>query len=1181
MKLSSFSRAVTVLFAASVTLALPLSGASANSKGRGGAALRFPAAAMHITHLSKQQEIALSKRQPANQRVIIIMRNQYLGGSGTSRRMVALRESAVARSQRALLAELRQAHASRVQPFKLINAISAHVSRAEFNYLRSQPSIRAVVPDKRIYLPRPVKAGLPSLRQISRARYAARRALKKCSATKPLLEPEALSQINDASNNPKKLEATSIVNGSGVNVAFMADGFDWHNPDFIRAKTNKTVFTAVHDFSGAGGIFPGGNTEAMLDASSIAAQGNERYWIGQWTNANNPAYNKKSACPIIKVVGAAPGVNLIGLQVFGAFTTTTSFIQAIQWSVDNRVNVLNQSFGGNLYPDQNADPIALADKAAVAAGMVVVVSSGDAGVNNTNGSPSTVPGVIAAGGTTSFQIYKQNGDAAFQLSNGKYKDNGISSLSSGGPTQAGLKSVDVSAPGDLNWSLCDLGDSSCTDNNGFQSGVTEEGGTSESAPLTSSVAALVWQEYRKTHHGRNPSPQTVKEIIMSSATDLHLPSALQGAGLLNALGAVQLAGNWQRPASKHKAEGLSINANGCLTAASNQCNMAMSAAGAPSAAKSFSFSVTNQGKTAEKVTPTSRMLHQTNNTVLNDTFTRTTDATFVDQFGFTRAYQKEHYVVRAGTKVLDAAVSWDNSVAPGALVRLTLLSPNGTYSGYSLPQGSGNGLARVTVHDPAPGNWTYIVWTRANAAGYNGPIQVSSTSYNFASAGTITPSHATVLPGKTAGFTFSTHIPSTAGDGTADVNVVGKANGKVATNMTIPVVLRSMIPTTNTGGTWQGKIMGGNARPDGTNEQTFQFNVPAGANDLSLSIQMADASSQNNIAGVLTGPDGVPADMQSNVTDLDSNGNLVFTNSLQFFRTAPAAGTWTLTLMLAFYSGPSVNEPYTGTIAFNSVVASSSGVPDSAAVVLPQGSGAPASITVTNTGKTTKSYILDSRLNTMTDYTLNGVDSGGLPVGAFTYFVPPKTSRMVVQGLNLTNSSPISLETFNVTGGPNGTAFSPDLYATGPSNYQKIDYSANEVTSGVWQAVVDNLNCPAVCDTSGAESDELIAQADAVTQTFDTDITSDTGDFWQNTAGVNPLFEYTPLILAPGQSGTINLTITPSQPGGTEVSGHIYLDTIQFIPPGCNAASCLFFTTGSGGDQVASFPYDYTVGGTS
>ena len=84
----------------------------------------------------------------------------------------------------------------------------------------------------------------------------------------------------------------------------------------------------------------------------------------------------------------------------------------------------------------------------------------------------------------------------------------------------------------------------------------------------------------------------------------------------------------------------------------------------------------------------------------------------------------------------------------------------------------------------------------------------------------------------------------------------------------------------------------------------------------------------------------------------------------------------------------------------------------------------------------------------------------------------------------------------------------------------------------------------------------------ATTNAFDSAITSSTGDAWA--LSFNAQAPYTPLTLAPGQSGTITLTITPSAPKGTVVSGFIAVDTF-------NKAT-------SSGDEIINIPYTYTVG---
>src|SRR5206468_3258091 len=88
----------------------------------------------------------------------------------------------------------------------------------------------------------------------------------------PLLEPEAL-QLMNVENQPGSGQpaAHDMVDGTGVKVAWIADGIDVNNPDFQR--NGHSIFVDYQDFSGEGVNAPTNGAEAFGDASSIAAQG--------------------------------------------------------------------------------------------------------------------------------------------------------------------------------------------------------------------------------------------------------------------------------------------------------------------------------------------------------------------------------------------------------------------------------------------------------------------------------------------------------------------------------------------------------------------------------------------------------------------------------------------------------------------------------------------------------------------------------------------------------------------------------------------------------------------------------------------------------------------------------------------------------------------------------------------
>src|SRR5207248_9095229 len=147
------------------------------------------------------------------------------------------------------------------------------------------------------------------------------------------------------------------------------------------------------------------------------------------------------------------------------------------------------------------------------------------------GSPATDPLVISAGATTDNRLYAQTTYAAQPFSNGHWISDNISALSSSGLTMEG-RTIDLVAPGEGNWADCSPNFAECRN---FQSppqptDLESFGGTSESAPLTAAVAALVIQAYRGTHHGDSPSPALIKQIATGTAKDLGLPADEPRAG---------------------------------------------------------------------------------------------------------------------------------------------------------------------------------------------------------------------------------------------------------------------------------------------------------------------------------------------------------------------------------------------------------------------------------------------------------------------------------------------------------------------------------------------------------------------------------------------------------------------------------------------------------------------------
>lgn len=1085
--------------------------------------------------------------------VIVILRDQ-LASVPPSRRAMGARAAAIAEAHNAVVAGLQQQRPRNVHSFGTINAFATNLSASEAAQLAQNPSVQAVVPDRVLRLPH---------RKEIAASAGASSTSGSASALCGTLEPEALQLTNTAFLNPSTPQAQGVldgngrpVTGKGVKVAIIADGLDPNVPGFIRPDGSH-VFIDYQDFSGDPAGTGTGGEEAFGDASSIAAQDQPNgkpltFDISKFVNA---AHKLPSPCTI-RVRGMAPGASLVGLDVFSSlgYTTASTFVQAIEYAViHDDVDVINESFGGNPFPDQANDPISLANAAAVAAGTVVTVSTGDAGTAGTLGSPSTDPNVIAVGASTQFRLYAQTGYGAQALAHG-WLSNNISALSSGGFAQLRARTVDVVAPGDLGWALCSTNVSLFADCLDFESpsqptAVIDFGGTSESSPLTAGEAALVIQAYRSTHGGNSPSPALVKQIIMSTATDLGVPSNEQGAGLINSLAAVNVAlsldGNGRTP--KIHAPGLFTDSTG------------VSIIDSGNARETHKFSITNTGSTTRQLTAALQGVGAPiAGATLNVNLAPATDPTFINPTGAVRAYVKRTFTVPSGAQHLDAEIAYQvplgGTTTP--IVYISLLDPSGRQAAYSIPQGLGSGYGHVDIGNPAAGTWTAIIWTRPPGTGsYSGPVQFTWAAEKFVNVGSVYPSTLSLAPGATQSITADFFMPTDPGDVAAAIRFNEAASDGSFSLPEIPVSLRTLIATGPTGGSFTGMLTGGNGRPAAGPTQTFEFDVPNGVNDMSLALEIADNGYL--LEGLLVDPQGMQLSVEPNI---DPAGTVQY--GLQHFREFPQPGRWKFILLQNFTSsGNQTSLPFTARIGFNNAKITASGLPNSAnALVSASGQPVTATITVVNTGNQTLAYFADARLHTLAVSALAPqacAASSTLPGTCALFFVPTQVSgiRFVAK-----STVPIQMDAYNDAGYNVGGTGSPDLFAKKTAaNTVTASLSEPEIPYGPW-IVVPGLIGP--YGAGGAPTEPVSTAAYALMLPFDPAMSSDSGDAWADlTLGTQT---YNPLVLASGQAGTITVTIAPDAAQvGKSYSGYVFVDT--------------FNGTVFSGDEVVRIPYRYTV----
>jgi hypothetical protein len=1096
---------------------------------------------------------AAQAQQAALSDVIVVLRDQVASVPPARRAMVA-RAAALADSQSSLVSQLQKLRARKVTSFSTINAFATNVTASERATLEAQPGVMAVLPDRTIHaLPRGESTKPVTGAALSASTTAAATASGLCGT----LEPEALQLTRAAFPTAGTASAQTVldgkgqpVTGKGVKVAFLADGMDPNIAGFIRPDGTH-VFIDYQDFSGdpAGTVTAGG--EAFGDASSIAAQDMPKgkpltFDISKFVNAAHPL---PSPCNIT-IRGMAPGASLVGLKVFSnSVTTASDFVQAIEYAVaHDDVDVINESFGGNPYPDTEVDPISLANDAAVQAGVTVTVSTGDAGSNGTLGSPSTDSNVIAVGASTQFRLYAQTGQGVIPLAKG-YVSNNISPFSSGGFAQLNPRTVDVTAPGQDGWALCSTNValySDCTDYNGNPAAIEDFGGTSEAAPLTAGEAALVIQAYRSTHGGKDPTPAVVKQIIMSSATDLGAPSSEQGAGLINALGAVNLALSVADANGKPGPHG-----HGLL---SNTGSVVITAVG--STHETETFKITNTGSTPRQISPALQTLGAPfAGATLNVQLNPANEPTFPNVSGAPRSYIKQKFTVPAGAQHLDAAVAYQVSLTSSAtpVVYLALLDPSGRQVQYSVPQGLAAGYGHVDVVNPVSGSWTAVIYTRPSGTGaYTGPVQFTWGVEKFVGIGSVWPSTASIAPGATQSFTASFFTPADPGDVAAGIRFT-ETDGSYDLPE-IPVTLRTLVPIGPTGGSFSGVLTGGNARSGVGNAQTYEFDVPAGVSDMSLIVPVADNGYL--LAGFLVDPQGMQLSISAN---LDPFGAPQY--GLQHFRYNPQPGRWRFVLVQTLISsGNQTSLPFTARIGFNQAQVFASALPNSPSTKL-SASGKPLSveIDVVNTGLLTGEYFADARLRTPTTLALSQVPCSAtatLP-GACAAFVLP--TEVTKASFTAKSSVPIQMDAYNYVGYALGTD-NPDIFARQTATDTVVAaLTEPEIPYGAWYLDPSEIG---PYTSAGAPTKPVTFSASVVTLPFDSAASADSGDEWADvTLGTTT---FNPVVILPGEVGAITLTITPdpSQVGKT-VSGYVYIDTYnQYLGTG---------------DEVVRLPYSYTV----
>jgi Subtilase family/Peptidase inhibitor I9 len=1119
-------------------------------------------------------EVASQLSKNVSRQVLVVMKN------------LRLKDADAVNDQAPVMRELGQVGATRVKSFHLVNAFAATVSDGEVERLKANPAVALVAPDVLIRRTRHAQSAASARSASPRASSpaaAAALALRNIpGACAPageswIGEELEVTQTDSNDSNPHTAHALGFT-GKGVKVAYIADGIDPHNANFIR-QDGTSVFFDYEDFSGDGpGRLTGGG-EAFTDSNAIAGQGRVVYNVQNFSTQSLPGPCR------VRIEGVAPGASLAGFNVDGYFEdiVESSVLEAIEYAVTvDHVDVINESFGANAFPDVTAiDITKIFNDAAIEAGVVVVAASGDSGVTNTQASPSSDPKLIAVGGTTTFRFYAQvNYGLARYFATSGWLDDNISALSSSGFNETG-RTVDLVAPADTTYASCDKNPvfSGCLD---FQSDETQlsdienSGGTSESSPLTAGAAALVIEAYRKTHFGASPTPAMVKRILTSTATDLGAPASEQGAGLLNTYRAVLLA---QSIDNGVPPGGVGGPVGPTLLFSSNQ----LTEVGAPGTTRTWPVTVTNSGASAQWVKLTGR-------TMGPDRYVQTGSVTLTDgvspqlenYLGLQVNYATFQFHVAPGQDRLTGEIAYQSPAGAfansdlNARVRLSLIDPAGRFAAHSLPQGPGN-FGVVDVRQPLAGTWTGVIFgIVASQGGTNGPVPWRVATQRFVPFGSVSPAFFELAPSQSETVEITATTPDRPGDaaGSIVVSASGDDSDKyIGTERnSIAVTLRSLVNVSQ-GGNFSGTLTGGNGRGGEGQENFYEFDVGPGHSSLMANVVLAnDATDAFGL--YLVNPDGVAVGFGQNTDSATGTPGL----AAAAYALNPVPGRWTLIVDFADpITGNEISEPFTGNIRLDATWAEAQGLPNNPFIHLPAGQPLRVAVRIKNTSAAPGDFFIDARLNKLTSLALAAqapsTTAAGYPLplgsnpsnqGFPLYLVPTQTSA-----LQAVANATLPIE-FNFE----GPAGDPDLFgAPVPKDHLVGDYPyfaagsyapAGGVVSqgGLWDIAPDQIGPYAGPAPTGYVNVTLTA----TTKAFDPTVTSATGDWWLT--ALNPSYQFGLLQVPPGQEGTLVVTITPQGISGEAVSGTLYVNHVALNVPPYGALAA---------DEVYALPYAYTI----
>ncbi len=326
--------------------------------------------------------------------------------------------------------------------------------------------------------------------------------------------------------------------GSGVTIAVVDSGIDASHPDLEnRVIRNVRVYSPEYlDILGINeptGISWPGEPALVLPFDDLPYNNTDT--IGHGTHVAGIAAGEGVGDG--SLVGVAPGAEVVGYstgEVLFIFTALASFDDILDTHEEYNIKVINNSWGSRFHVFDPNSPINVATKALHDAGMTIVFSAGNDGIEMTTNVHSMAPWVIMSGSTT---LSAEKSD--FSSSGLMYDNSRPQELDADGHVHysgdgLGMSHPDASAPGSNITSTCTPTGWICAPTTPGGSGVSS--GTSMSAPHMSGLAAVLLQA------NPNLTPDMVGKVMQVTSVPMRDGAAFwqSGYGFVDAKAAVDL-----------------------------------------------------------------------------------------------------------------------------------------------------------------------------------------------------------------------------------------------------------------------------------------------------------------------------------------------------------------------------------------------------------------------------------------------------------------------------------------------------------------------------------------------------------------------------------------------------------------------------------------------------------------